>query len=610
MFKKFVFLLALFCNVAFALSETYKVNVAPVEHGRVELAGIFASGGESTYIGNVITVALKPDSGYVVDALSIVGANEAEVSYSEKANNQFEFTMPASAVTVKASFKIGTYKLSISGCEHVTCELPSSAQFGEEVSLKIIKTDYELMFGVQYTRFSEGDIERVSFGDTTTYKFTMPGFDVDFTMMEAHIVPRQTEYNVKMTGCEVIKCTAPEKAKVGETVTVKSELVDGIVGINFEVKGLGTVNSKPLDSGKGWEYEFTMPKNDVEFIFTTVAASSSSEASVVPSETASSSSVSSSGASSDSEKVEPASAASSASKPASSSSSNKSTKSSDSKGDASEKSSASSSASKSDKYKLTVDGCGGLKCTAPDSAKVGESVEVKIVITDGYSGFDIGVKGVGAVDQENEDKVTYLRFKMPANDVVFSVTPNEKESAKSSSSKASSGSSSSKLKDGEYAVSVEGCGKLKCKAPESAKKGDSVEVTISLVSGYNGFDLAATGIGEMEREKSGNDYFIRFKMPENDVVLTVTPKASKTDKENQGDAIATVHQVPVFKVTSVAREIRVSGAAVGAKVQVFDMQGVLVSAGRVDAANFNVVMPRSGTYMVRVADQVQKVVVK
>lgn len=601
MLKKVALLLAVLSAFAFACTDVYKVDVESAEHGGVELGGIFTSGGESTCPGEAIVVALKPDSGYVAKSLSIVGEDDAEIAYSKNESGLYEFTMPSNAVTIKASFEIGTYKISVEGCEHLSCVAPASAKFGENVSLKVSKGDYELTYKLMYA--GVGSVSQSASGDTAVYSFSMPGNDVKFIFEEGEATLKPTEFKVVMNGCETIKCTAPEKAKPGESVTVQVELVEGIAGIGFDIKGIASVDESEMESGKGWVYVFTMPANDVEFVFTEVkVTTSSSSAGSSSSAISSSSFVNSSAASSSSKGMSSSSKKGSSDKDSGSSSVGSS---------AGSSAASSGSSAKKDVFAISVEGCGGLACEAPESAKAGETVEVRITITEGYSGFDIGVKGVGAVDQENDDKVTYLRFVMPKNDVVFSVTPTEKsEGASSSSGKGDSGSSSSALKAGEYAVSVEGCGELKCKAPASAKKGDSVEVKVTLVSGYTGFDLSVTGIGEMGQENSGKDYFIRFKMPANDVVLTVTPKAKEGYKENQGDAIAGEIRGNAFSVTTLAREIRIGGAPVGAKVRVFDMQGGVVAAGVVNALDFGVVVPHAGVYMIHVGSKILKVNVK
>lgn len=84
-------------------------------------------------------------------------------------------------------------------------------------------------------------------------------------------------------------------------------------------------------------------------------------------------------------------------------------------------------------------------------------------------------------------------------------------------------------------------------------------------------------------------------------------KSSSSSKKGSKDAIVAATQVPMFSVTSVARELQIAGAQVGASYAVFDMQGRVMFQGRVDRANFSLAMPRAGTYMLRIAGQAQRV---
>ena len=73
------------------------------------------------------------------------------------------------------------------------------------------------------------------------------------------------------------------------------------------------------------------------------------------------------------------------------------------------------------------------------------------------------------------------------------------------------------------------------------------------------------------------------------------------------DAIVVRGVVPQFSLTAAGRRIQVAHARVGAAYAVFDLQGGVIMQGRVRAANFNLEMPHSGAYLVRIGREVQKV---
>lgn len=87
---------------------------------------------------------------------------------------------------------------------------------------------------------------------------------------------------------------------------------------------------------------------------------------------------------------------------------------------------------------------------------------------------------------------------------------------------------------------------------------------------------------------------------------SVSSSSSKDDK----DAITVPSQIPQFSLTAVGRNIQVAGAHLGSAYIVFDMQGRILTQGAVHTANFNIVMNRYGPYIVRIGNQVQKIILK
>lgn len=82
---------------------------------------------------------------------------------------------------------------------------------------------------------------------------------------------------------------------------------------------------------------------------------------------------------------------------------------------------------------------------------------------------------------------------------------------------------------------------------------------------------------------------------------------AKSSSSKGKDAIVAVEQVPQFSLTVVGRGVQIAGARVGSAYAVLDMQGRVLESGRVNNANFNLVMKRAATYLVRVGSQTQVV---
>ena len=79
-------------------SSTYAVTVEKSEHGKVTSNRTNASN------GSTVTLTVTPDSGYVLDALTVTDSRGNEIKLTAQGGNKYTFTMPSRAVTVKASF--------------------------------------------------------------------------------------------------------------------------------------------------------------------------------------------------------------------------------------------------------------------------------------------------------------------------------------------------------------------------------------------------------------------------------------------------------------------------------------------------------------------------
>ena len=161
----------------------------------------------------------------------------------------------------------------------------------------------------------------------------------------------------------------------------------------------------------------------------------------------------------------------------------------------------------------------------------------------------------------DQKKNTYTyKFSMPAHDVnvevAFKEIKSSSSSAKSSSSKAKSSSSSAKAKSSSSSA--------KAKSSSSSAKAKS----------------------------------------------SSSSAKAKSSSSKKKTALPVMAQVPQFSLLVNGRTMQIAGARVGSKMEVFDLQGHRVLTGSVDAANFSVAMPRSGSYLVRIDGQTQNVNIK
>ena len=78
--------------------STYAVTVEDAKNGDVTVSQKSASK------GTTVTVTVDPDKGYTLETLTVTDKNGKEIELTNKGNGKYTFKMPASKVTVKATF--------------------------------------------------------------------------------------------------------------------------------------------------------------------------------------------------------------------------------------------------------------------------------------------------------------------------------------------------------------------------------------------------------------------------------------------------------------------------------------------------------------------------
>ncbi len=158
---------------------------------------------------------------------------------------------------------------------------------------------------------------------------------------------------------------------------------------------------------------------------------------------------------------------------------------------------------------------------------------------------------------------------------------------------------------------------------------DFVKVTYEEIEPAEGDGEPAVSlvvVATTETEKDGV-YTYKFKMPAKDIKVEAVAKLIEsssssvipgTDPESQSgsssssktDAIFAAAHTPKFSLSVAGRSVQIAGASVGSAYAILDMQGRIMTTGSVESANFSVVLPRSGSYMVRVGSQTMRMSIK
>ena len=218
---------------------------------------------------------------------------------------------------------------------------------------------------------------------------------------------------------------------------------------------------------------------------------------------------------------------------------------------------------------------GSVEVVSGAKDSVGEEVSLKAVPSVGY---EIDFLKVVRTDTEEEIATSKngseYSFVMPASDVLISGAFKEvpsSSSARSSSSVVSSSSSKNVIA-----------------SSSSAKQSSSSSAKVTSSSSSK-----AKSSSSSAKAKSSSS----------------STKAKSSSSKGK-DAIVAMAQLSQFSVTTIGRDVQIAGAMVGAQFAILDMQGRVMTSGRVESENFSLAVARTGAFMVRVGNETRIVRVK
>jgi len=221
----------------------YTITAAAATHGSVTASAASAAKGAE------VTLTVTPDAGYALDTLTVKNAAGTVVTVT---NNKF--TMPASNVTITATFKV-QYSVKINASENgkVTANKTGAAPNTEIILTAAPDAGYVLdTLSVMNTATNE----KVTVSNN---KFMMPAANVNVVAT----FKKTTEKTYTVTVEEGVTASTTS-AKAGDTVTVTATPVAGKVFDSVTVK---TAANEPITlkavSGKLNTFSFTMPASNV-----------------------------------------------------------------------------------------------------------------------------------------------------------------------------------------------------------------------------------------------------------------------------------------------------------------------------------------------------------
>ena len=224
-----------------AAASTHKVTVNTGMNGSVSASTTTAKSGDT------VTLTVAPSAGYVLDELTVKDASNAAIGISGTTNTR-TFVMPASDVTVAATFVVEKFNVNIASSTNGSVSVnPDKYAKGESVALEIAPNPGYELDTLVVKDASNGVV--ASSGN----KFTMPGsaVTVTATFKKSTLTVTVNEATNGTVTSDVAT------AKIGDTVTLKLT-----PATNYELDAL-TVKDAAGNAVAVADNKFTMPATNV-----------------------------------------------------------------------------------------------------------------------------------------------------------------------------------------------------------------------------------------------------------------------------------------------------------------------------------------------------------
>ena len=182
------------------------------------------------------------------------------------------------------------------------------------------------------------------------------------------------------------------------------------------------------------------------------------------------------------------------------------------------------------------------------------------------------------------------------------VSSSSSEKSSSSFSEAKSSSSSSTAKSSSSSV--------KSSSSSSKAKSSSSSVKSSSSSSKAKSSSSSVKSSSSSSKAKSSSSSVKSSSSSSKAKSSSSSNKAKSSSSKSKNALPVIAQMSQLKITTVDRDVQISGAREGVAYAVLDLQGRVVMQGSANAANFNLTMPRAGRYLVCVGIRQKLVAVK
>lgn len=223
-----------FVRVYFNAAATYSFTKEATTNGSFSLQ-VLGSEVSRAAAGATVKVVTKPNTGYAVESITVTNDSNGQVM---NYNNSDTFTMPASNVTVKVTFKMSETKYTVTVDNSVEGGTATATVSGKKINLEAKPYDgYKLDYyqveanGVRYT--------------TTESTIDMPNADVTVTPVFRKRVGTLTVSNYDGWGVVTVTCDGKTLGS-GDSLTAGSTVNVSVTDIKAGYQAVITANGETL----------------------------------------------------------------------------------------------------------------------------------------------------------------------------------------------------------------------------------------------------------------------------------------------------------------------------------------------------------------------------
>lgn len=215
--------------------------------------------------GTLVTITARGAEGYMLDTITLRTSNGKPVEITDISSGMFTFEMPESNVEISATFQTGTYRINANVIGNGSMNIDAAtASMGQTITVTITPDENYELSDFDVTKANGDNISSTRSGNT--FRFTMPASTVTVTAKFSKVAdPTYT-----IAGYTPVNGTMrvnPTSAKAGATVTITTTPNSGYALDKLDIRTASGLVVTPNISSTG-VHTFVMPNENVTIMAT------------------------------------------------------------------------------------------------------------------------------------------------------------------------------------------------------------------------------------------------------------------------------------------------------------------------------------------------------